>query len=132
MNAGSARARAQRGFTLAEVMIAVVLLGVGVMALAGSSAMVTRMVGRGGQSTLVGQVLSSRAERLRQIAAETTPPCGSANFASGNAVTSGITERWELLPAVGTGTSRQFRMTFTYKTPRGQRADTVLATVLCK
>jgi prepilin-type N-terminal cleavage/methylation domain-containing protein len=37
----------ERGFTIAEVMIAVVLLSFGVMALVGSSAMVTRMIGKG-------------------------------------------------------------------------------------
>jgi prepilin-type N-terminal cleavage/methylation domain-containing protein len=33
----------ERGFTIIEVMLAVVLLSIGVMALVGSSALVTRM-----------------------------------------------------------------------------------------
>ena len=39
--------RSARGFTLVEVLVALVLLTVGVMALLGSSAMVSRMIGRG-------------------------------------------------------------------------------------
>ena len=41
----------ERGFTLVEVLIAVVVLGIGVTALVGSSALVTRMVGRGASET---------------------------------------------------------------------------------
>ncbi len=121
----------QRGFTLPEVIIAIVLLTVGVMALAGTSAMVTRMVGGGGRSTVVGQVMTTRAEWLRQIAS-TTPPCTSASFASGNAITSGVAEKWELLPAVGTGLSRTFRLSFAYRNPRAIIADTFNISFLCK
>ena len=35
----------ERGFTIIEVMLAVVLLTIGAMALVGSSALVTRMIG---------------------------------------------------------------------------------------
>ena len=35
------------GFTLIEVMVALIILGVGILALSGSSAMVNRMIGRG-------------------------------------------------------------------------------------
>jgi len=38
----------ERGFTLIEIMLAVVVLSVGVMALVRSSALATRMIGRGG------------------------------------------------------------------------------------
>ena len=41
--------RSEPGFTLVEVAIALVVLAVGVLALAGSSAMVTRMIGHGRQ-----------------------------------------------------------------------------------
>ncbi|MBA3344628.1 MAG: prepilin-type N-terminal cleavage/methylation domain-containing protein, partial [Gemmatimonadales bacterium] len=39
--------RAPAGFTLVEVLVAVVVLGVGIVALAGASAMATRMIGQG-------------------------------------------------------------------------------------
>ena len=58
-----------RGFTLVEVLVALVLLTVGVMALLGSSAMVSRMIGKGRGSTIAVQVATARLERLRRIAA---------------------------------------------------------------
>jgi Tfp pilus assembly protein PilV len=120
----------EKGFTIVEVMVAVLMLTTGVMALVGSSAMVTRMIGRGRASTLVGQVATARAERLRQIATSTNPPCTAAAFKTDSTESSGIAEKWQLLPAVGTTST--FRMTFTYRAPRGTRTDTMLTTVLCK
>ena len=123
----------EKGFTIVEVVVAVLLLTTGVMALVGSSAMVTRMIGRGRESTLVGQVATSRAERLRQVATSTAAPCTAAAFKTDSAAAvGGIAEKWELLPPTGTGVTRTFRMTFTYRAPRGSRTDTMLTTVLCK
>lgn len=121
----------ERGFTLPEVIIAIVLLTVGVMALAGTSAMVTRMVGRGGRTTQVGQVMATRAEWLRRVASTTTP-CTSTDFKSDSATTSQVKEKWELLAAAGTGSARTFRMSFSYRNPRQIVADTFLLTLLCK
>jgi prepilin-type N-terminal cleavage/methylation domain-containing protein len=121
----------EQGFTLVEVMFAVVLLGVGIMALVGTSAMVTRMIGRGRESTLVGQVATARAEQLRQIAAATSPACGSVQLRTDSASTSGISEKWVLLGAAGDRT-RDVRMMYTYKVPQGVRTDTMTLTLLCK
>jgi prepilin-type N-terminal cleavage/methylation domain-containing protein len=122
--------RNQRGFTLVEVLLAVVLLGIGVMALVGSSAMVTRMIGKGSQYTFVSQRASARFERLRQIAASTSPPCTSGAFASGNVTgANGISESWVVQAS---GTERLVTVYLTYGTVKGTRADTVSATILCK
>jgi Tfp pilus assembly protein PilV len=120
----------EKGFTIVEVMVAVLMLTTGVMALVGSSAMVTRMIGRGRESTLVGQIATARAERLRQIATATNPPCIAPAFKSDSVKTNSVGEKWELLPAVGSTST--FRMTFTYRTPRGSRTDTMLTTILCR
>jgi prepilin-type N-terminal cleavage/methylation domain-containing protein len=122
--------RNERGFTLVEVLLAVVLLGIGVMALVGSSAMVTRMIGKGSQYTLVSQRASARFERLRQIAASTSPPCTSGSFASGSAAAlNGISESWVVQTS---GSERLVTVYLTYGTVKGTRADTVSATILCK
>jgi Tfp pilus assembly protein PilV len=121
----------EQGFTIVEVVVAVLLLTTGVMALVGSSAMVTRMIGHGRESTLVGQVATARAERLRQVATSTAVPCTAPAFKSDSApAAGGIAEKWVLLPAAGVTST--FRMTFTYRTSRGSRTDTMLTTVLCK
>jgi prepilin-type N-terminal cleavage/methylation domain-containing protein len=121
----------EQGFTLVEVMFAVVMLGVGVMALVGTSAMVTRMIGRGRESTQVGQVATARSEWLRQIAAATAPPCGSPLLKDSTKAGTGITEQWQVLGAAGDRT-RDVRMMYSYKVPRGTRTDTMTLTLLCK
>jgi Tfp pilus assembly protein PilV len=129
-------AQQEKGFTIVEVMLAMIFLTVGVMAMVGSSAMATRMIGKGRQSTLVGQVAAARAEWLRQVARSTATPCTSLAFKSDSAVTGTppVTEKWVLEPvaAGASGNSRTFTMSFRYRIPRGVRADTFTTSVLCK
>jgi len=122
--------RSEQGFTIIEILLAVVVLSVGVMALVGSSALATRMIGRGNVSSRVTQVATARAELLRAYAAQ-SPGCANANIASGNAVTSGITEAWVLNGAAGNPT-RDVTMTFTYPVPRGTRSEVTVITLYCK
>ncbi len=67
-----------RGSPSIEVLVAVTILAVGVVALAGSSAAVTRMIGRGKIDTRAAQLASLRVEALRLIAYSTTPRCTDA------------------------------------------------------
>jgi prepilin-type N-terminal cleavage/methylation domain-containing protein len=122
-------ARAERGFTLIEVMLSVVLLTVGVMALVGSSAMVSRMIGHGRESTSISQQASSRFDRLRQLAASTSPPCTAGGFASGSQSQYGVSESWTVPTS---GNSRLVRVVLSYRTARGIVADTVKSYILCK
>ncbi len=121
----------RRGFTMVEVMVALVLLTVGVMALVGSSAMVSRMIGRGRGSTIAVQVATARLERLRRIAASTTPRCASPEFASDSALTAGVSERWVVDAPSGSGLSRRLSVVLTYRDARGLVRDTVHTVVLC-
>jgi prepilin-type N-terminal cleavage/methylation domain-containing protein len=125
-------ARSERGFTIIEIMLAVVVLSIGVMALVGSSALATRMIGRGNKSTEVVQVATARAELLRSYAAATSPGCTNANVKSdSNTTASGIGEKWVLLGTAGDPT-RDVRMMFTYRVPKGSRTDTMMITLYCK
>jgi Tfp pilus assembly protein PilV len=108
-------------------MIAMVLLTVGVMALASGSASVSRMIGRGRTDTMVADIVTSRADQLRRIAASTTPPCTA--LTAGNGVTGGIAESWEVA-SVGTF-SREMRVIVSYKTSRLARVDTTTITLYC-
>lgn len=123
--------RSEQGFTIIEIMLAVIVLSVGVMALVGSSALATRMIGRGKLSSRVTQVANARAELLRAYAAQTSPGCTNGNVASGNAVTNGVTERWVLNGAAGDFT-RDVTMSFTYAVPGGTRTDVMVITLYCK
>ena len=125
--------RNERGFTIAEVLVAIVMLTVGVMALVGSSAAVTRMVGRGRNDTFVGQVATARIERLRVIAASTSPACTAGQWKtdSGTAGPNGkIREVWQILD--NTGNARRVLLILRYPTGRRLQVDTVRTTILCK
>ena len=117
------------GLTLVEVLIAVIVLGVGIVALAGSSAMVTRMIGRGKAETHAAEAASRRMEILRQAASSTSPRCMASTFASGGPVlTGGATESW-LVPAGGR--VRRVRVTVTYLTVRGSRSAILETGIEC-
>jgi prepilin-type N-terminal cleavage/methylation domain-containing protein len=121
--------RSSTGLTLLEVMVAVVVLGVGIAALAGSFALVTRMVARGRVQGRATQLAASRVEQLRLRAASTTPRCGSTGFAGGGPLTTGaVTEQWE----VGAGgASRVVRVIVSYPVSGGTHTDTLQTRIDC-
>jgi prepilin-type N-terminal cleavage/methylation domain-containing protein len=121
--------RTKRGFSLVEVLVAIVMLSVGVLALVGSSAMVTRMIGSGKSSTDIAQRAQDRVDYLRQLAAGTSPPCTAAAFASGSATSLGVTETW-VVPTSGSG--RTVVLTLRHRTAYRTKIDTVQVLLLCK
>jgi prepilin-type N-terminal cleavage/methylation domain-containing protein len=121
--------RSSSGFTLVEVLVAIVVLGVGIVALVGSSAMVTRMIGRGKVETRAAQVASRRLETLRLAAYSTSPRCTAAGFISGGpATTSGVTESW-VVPAAGK--VRSVQVNVTYRTVQGTRTASLQTRIEC-
>jgi prepilin-type N-terminal cleavage/methylation domain-containing protein len=121
--------RSATGFTLVEVLVAIVVLAVGIIALAGSSAMVTRMIGRGKVETRAAQAASRRIEALRLAAYSTSPRCSAGAFATGGPVTAnGITESWVVPPV---GKLRNVRVNVTYRTVRGPRTATLQTRIEC-
>ena len=123
--------RNERGFTIAEVLVAVVMLTIGVMALVGSSAAVTRMVGRGRHDTVAGQLAMARVERLRQIAASTATPCTSPLWKTDSATVGRIGERWVISAGVSPN-APTVRIIVSYPVARGIKVDTVTTSILCK
>ena len=55
----------EQGFTLVEVIVAIMVLTIGLLALVTSAALVTRMIGRGGRSGVAAQYAQRRLEMLR-------------------------------------------------------------------
>jgi len=55
----------QRGFTIIEIIIAIIVLTVGVLGLVSTAALVTRMIGRGQRSAVASAFGARRLERLR-------------------------------------------------------------------
>lgn len=82
--AGSGSAR--NGFTLIELVVAIMILVVGVLGLAGTAGMVSRMTGGAAQQTIAASVASSRFEQLRSV------PC--AQVTAGTGTTRNMAEKW--------------------------------------
>jgi hypothetical protein len=119
------------GFTVLEVLVALVLLGTGILGLAGSAALVSRLIGDGSRITVAATVATARFEQLRAL------PCGSV--APGTALTRGIEEHWGVAP-IGTGGEAravEVHLSVTYRL-RAYRSDDPVRTqrfrgaVLCR
>ena len=85
--------RARYGFTIIELMIAIVVLSIGVLGLAGTSAMVSRMIGGAAQQTIAANVAATRFEKMR------SRQCSA--ITSGTATLRGTSEAWTV-SSVGT------------------------------
>jgi prepilin-type N-terminal cleavage/methylation domain-containing protein len=110
----------RRGFSLVEVMIAIVILTTGVLALAASSAAGTRLIVQGGSLGRSAALAEGRIEILRSTA------CTS--LTSGTATEGAFTVGW----TVGTtGNLRAVVVTVTYPTGRGTRTDTFTSAISC-
>jgi len=106
------------GFTLVELMVAVMVMTVGILGLASTAAVVMRTMSGGRQQTVAASVVASRFEQLRNQL------CSSVT--AGTAATRGITESWTV-SAAGTkwklvvdsvsfaATSRQSSRTHVYR-----------------
>lgn len=121
--------RSDSGFTLVEVLVAIVVLTIGLIALVGTSAMVTRMIARGKVETRVAQAASRRMETLRLAAYSTSPRCTAGTFANGGPVTTGgLTESWTVPVA---GKVRNVQVQVTYRTVRGPRTASLQTRIEC-
>ena len=117
------------GFTLVEVLIAVILVGVGIIALMGGSSSITRMIGRGKIETRAAQAASRRMDILRRAADASAPRCTHPEFAAGGPVVSGgVSERWQV---AGSGKVRQVSVTVSYLTVRGLRTASLETQITC-
>ena len=79
------------GFTLVELLVAMMVFAVGMLALAATAASVTRMMGGAKRQTLAATVAQSRLEKLR------SSPC--ASLVSGTETVRGVTNTWTVTTA---------------------------------
>lgn len=105
------------GFTLVELLVALMIFAVGMLGLAATAGSVTRMMGGAKRQTIAAQVAQSRIERLRAT------PC--TTLTSGSETVRGITNTWTVSPvargvnvtdSVVFATSRGKTRTRVYKT----------------
>lgn len=86
-----ASAGRRAGFTVVEVIAAIVLLAVGLLALAGLGVTASRVARQGAQQTLAASLAQSRFDSLASL------PCAtlaSAGPIGGTSTVRGIRERW--------------------------------------
>lgn len=82
----------RKGFTIIELVAAIVILSLGVLALAGTSALVSRTLGQGSQQSNAATVAQARFEKLRSTRCPVT---------SGSATSGSMNERWTKVATLG-------------------------------
>jgi prepilin-type N-terminal cleavage/methylation domain-containing protein len=112
---------ATRGFSLVEVVVAVVVLAVGILALSGTSGAIARMTGMGRHASASAVLGASRLERLRAAAC---PPAE----AGGLATIGRFREAWTVAPE---GAGSRLRVVVGYEDGRRSRSDTFETRVTC-
>jgi prepilin-type N-terminal cleavage/methylation domain-containing protein len=80
--------RQERGFTIVEVIVAMLVLTVGLLGLVTSAALVTRMIGRGQRSAVAAAYAGRRLEMLRVSACVAQPSGSEVLLRGGNPVDS--------------------------------------------
>lgn len=110
----------EAGFTLVEVIVALVLLTIGVLGLAGVARSVTRLTSESLRLTTATALAGARVEQLR------AGRCAGAT--SGSAATGAYTEEWS---SGAGGAARAVRVSVTYPAPPRLRTRTLVAVIAC-
>ena len=125
------RIHTEGGFTIIEVIIAVVILTVGLLGLTTTSGLVTRMIGRGQRSEVAALLAMQRMERARpaacipgqRVAGDTTITRGSQPLAR---------VAWPFTDVDGDGRSIRVRVITDYVVSANRvRRDTMETSIVC-
>ena len=120
------RAAPSRGFTLIEVLVALSLLGFGLLSLAGSVTIVSRLVDRGRSSGRAAFVALRQLETMRH--ANLTSPGSCGRSSSGSLSAGDLTVSWTATP---TGPSLRVVVAITGWRGRTRATDTVSTALPC-
>jgi prepilin-type N-terminal cleavage/methylation domain-containing protein len=128
------RIRNERGFTIIEVIIAIIVLTAGILALGGTSALVTRMIARANRAAAAANFAAERMELLRPqgCIARTN---GSDTLYRGSTWVAYNTWSWGTVPiSAGNGSNSAYslRVVSVFKGGRNKlRTDTLETEILC-
>jgi len=116
------KTKSNSGFTLVEVIIAIVVLTVGLLGLASTAAVVTRMIGQGQRYSEAAAIASERFEILR---AQSCP-----SMAAGSETKDQFSLRWTVSSVNGTK-GNLLSVYVTSPTGTGTRVDSFVTAVAC-
>jgi prepilin-type N-terminal cleavage/methylation domain-containing protein len=124
------RRHLRSGFTVMELIVAIVILSIGLLGLAATSGIVMRLIGGGGHQTVAANVALTRFEQLRGLS------CG--RITSGSATSRNVQESWIVAPVgpVAAPTAMDVRLTITYATnmrlgASSSRTQTYRSQIVC-
>lgn len=109
------------GFTLVEVMVAMLIFTIGLLGLATTSAVVVKQMGDAGRMGVASTIAQSRMEKLRVANCKTAVPATSNT-------TRGVTETWTVTPQTR---STRIDVTVSYSTRNGLRSQSYRSTIPC-
>ena len=125
----TARPRPRGGFTLVEVLMALTLLAVGLLALAGLGATALRTVHGGSTQTVAAAVAQSRFDSLASVPCDSIAAAAGSAVVSGTASTRGIVERWS---AQRVANGNMVRVTNALRVPGRRREYRYLGMRACR
>ena len=122
--------RGERGFTVVEVIIAIVVLTVGLLGLVTTAALVTRMIGQGQRSAVASTFAGQRLEILRVGAC---PPVANRNSGADTLIRGGAAvaiNQWQFTGVAGNPNAWRISLAVTYKSvqdrSRTERMETIV------
>jgi prepilin-type N-terminal cleavage/methylation domain-containing protein len=108
------------GFTLVELMVAMMIFTIGLLAMASTAAVVVRQMGDSSRMGVAAAVAQNQMEQLY---------AGNCKIAqSGSSVERGVSIAWTITPATRAAT---LGVSVTYQSRRGLRTQTYQSTVAC-
>ena len=123
--------RDTRGFTIVELLVAIVILTIGVMAIGSGAMFSTRNLHRSRLATVAATQIAGKMDELLAYAEATAVPCTDTKFASSTTpvTTSQVTLSWNVPTS---GVLRTVRVFGRYRLAgTGLRTDTLVASVAC-
>lgn len=122
---------ATRGFTIVELLVAIVILTIGVLAIGSGAMYSTRNLHRSRLATVAATQAQGKMDELLAYSSATVPSCTSVSFASSvtPVTASQVTLSWNV---PNSGVLRTVRVFARYRLAgTGLRTDTLMASVAC-
>lgn len=124
---------AESGFTIIEVLVAISILTVGILAMMGTSVAVQRLITRGRRVTQATQLGEQILDSLRLKANENLVACTGLTSNATGYTRQAVTVKWAVgaLTANGNVSERQVQVYLTYAADRKNLADTLTTVFKC-